>query len=76
MNLSYTGLPSGLNKHLEEEALESFWNKITPEQDEKLQQYFHDNWGGPGAICKDNCESLFESWSEDLDLEEINRIIN
>jgi len=58
--------------------LELFWENITPESEEKLQEYFINQereFGGMG-VTKDNVEDLFEVWSENLDLEDIIKILN
>ena len=59
-----------------ESKLEKFWDKITYKQEEKLQEYFHEQREVfCMGITKDNCEDLFDRWSEDLTLAEINSIL-
>lgn len=56
--------------------LEKFWETININDEMKLQEYFYNTreFGGI-PIIKDNCEDLFENWSQGLTLEEINNIL-
>lgn len=57
--------------------MDLFWENMTPESEQKLQDYFINEvqeLGGMG-ITKDNCEDLFQMWCEGLDLEDITKIL-
>ena len=57
-------------------SLNKFWEEITPEQEELIQDAFDAELEiGGMPITKDNFESLYESWSENLSLEEIQEIL-
>ena len=60
----------------EQIILERIYDNLSDEDERKLQEEFNksDEFGGR-AITKDNCEGLFEMWLEDLDLEEVTKIL-
>ncbi len=57
--------------------MDLFWENITPESEQKLEQYFIDNEPELGGmpVTKDNCEDLFQIWCEGLDLEDVTKIL-
>ena len=63
-------------KRSAESKLEKFWDNITYKQEQKLQDYFHEQREVfCMGITKDNCEALFDRWAENLTLSEINKIL-
>ncbi len=58
----------------EQIVLERIVENLSTEDEEKLQIYFMEDNGELG-INKDNCEDLFEGWLENMDLEEIIKIL-
>jgi hypothetical protein len=56
--------------------LEKFWNGLTSSQERKLKDYFNaQREVFCKGITKDNCDTLFDLWSEKLTLKEINQIL-
>ena len=56
--------------------LDAFWSKISCDDENKLEEAFMEEREVDGyAITKDNCEDLFESWSQNLSMEEIKEIL-
>lgn len=59
----------------EEIVVERIIENLTKEQEEKLQRYMIDNYGGEMGVCKDNCEDLFETWLGKLLLSDLEKIL-